>query len=375
MLIELVAKGGYFGVNLATDDLDATFADARSARRRHRPGADRAGLRPDAGVARMPGAAIAAAPGRGSWAVTSPLDSSAGSMSTPARSAISTSTPTPPTGGLLVVASDRVSAFDHVLEPGIPGKGALLTRLSLWWFDQLDARNDAGACDPQPPGRPAPSFRRLSPTDAMVMQKARHAARRVRGARLPEPAAAGPSTTRARHACAASAARRTERTATACPSRSTRPPQGTARRSTTRTSPTSRPSSCRLRGARRAAARDLCSRVYARAARAFAGRTGSSSPTTKFEFGVDPVPAVPDARRRGAHERQQSILGCRGLRFGRAHRELRQADRAQLARRALGQEGHAPALPTEIVERTADAAGSRLTGAEALTGLMRHRVE
>ncbi|PTW91076.1 phosphoribosylaminoimidazole-succinocarboxamide synthase [Microbacteriaceae bacterium MWH-Ta3] len=38
---------------------------------------------------------------------------------------------------LLMVASDRVSAFDHVLEPGIPGKGALLTELSRWWFDQL----------------------------------------------------------------------------------------------------------------------------------------------------------------------------------------------------------------------------------------------
>ena len=38
---------------------------------------------------------------------------------------------------MLLVASDRVSAFDHVLEPGIPGKGALLTRLSRWWFDQL----------------------------------------------------------------------------------------------------------------------------------------------------------------------------------------------------------------------------------------------
>jgi len=38
---------------------------------------------------------------------------------------------------MLVVASDRVSAFDHVLEPGIPGKGALLTSLSMWWFDQL----------------------------------------------------------------------------------------------------------------------------------------------------------------------------------------------------------------------------------------------
>ncbi len=38
---------------------------------------------------------------------------------------------------LLVVASDRVSAFDHVLAPGIPDKGVLLTTLSLWWFDQL----------------------------------------------------------------------------------------------------------------------------------------------------------------------------------------------------------------------------------------------
>jgi phosphoribosylaminoimidazole-succinocarboxamide synthase len=38
---------------------------------------------------------------------------------------------------MLVVASDRVSAFDHVLSPGITGKGELLTTLSLWWFDQL----------------------------------------------------------------------------------------------------------------------------------------------------------------------------------------------------------------------------------------------
>ncbi|MEV0582803.1 phosphoribosylaminoimidazolesuccinocarboxamide synthase [Nonomuraea sp. NPDC050310] len=41
-------------------------------------------------------------------------------------------------GNLLMVASDRVSAFDHVLEPGIPDKGAILTQLSLWWFEQLE---------------------------------------------------------------------------------------------------------------------------------------------------------------------------------------------------------------------------------------------
>jgi phosphoribosylaminoimidazole-succinocarboxamide synthase len=35
---------------------------------------------------------------------------------------------------LLIVASDRISAFDVVLSPGIPDKGALLTRLSSFWF-------------------------------------------------------------------------------------------------------------------------------------------------------------------------------------------------------------------------------------------------
>ncbi|GAB2462273.1 phosphoribosylaminoimidazolesuccinocarboxamide synthase [Xylanimonas ulmi] len=38
---------------------------------------------------------------------------------------------------VLVVASDRVSAYDHVLRPGIPDKGVVLTQLSLWWFEQL----------------------------------------------------------------------------------------------------------------------------------------------------------------------------------------------------------------------------------------------
>ena len=42
---------------------------------------------------------------------------------------------------ILVVASDRVSAFDHVLEPAIPAKGKHLTTLTNWWFDRLDVPN------------------------------------------------------------------------------------------------------------------------------------------------------------------------------------------------------------------------------------------
>ncbi|MBV8673890.1 MAG: phosphoribosylaminoimidazolesuccinocarboxamide synthase [Acidobacteriaceae bacterium] len=38
---------------------------------------------------------------------------------------------------LLIIATDRISAFDHVLATGIPGKGKVLTQLSLFWFDFL----------------------------------------------------------------------------------------------------------------------------------------------------------------------------------------------------------------------------------------------
>lgn len=40
-------------------------------------------------------------------------------------------------GVLLLVASDRISAFDYVLETPIPDKGKILTQLSLWWFERL----------------------------------------------------------------------------------------------------------------------------------------------------------------------------------------------------------------------------------------------
>ena len=40
-------------------------------------------------------------------------------------------------GEILLVASDRISAFDWVLPTPIPNKGAILTQLSLFWFELL----------------------------------------------------------------------------------------------------------------------------------------------------------------------------------------------------------------------------------------------
>src|SRR5258706_14968503 len=38
---------------------------------------------------------------------------------------------------LLIVATDRISAFDYILPTGIPDKGRVLTQLSVFWFDFL----------------------------------------------------------------------------------------------------------------------------------------------------------------------------------------------------------------------------------------------
>lgn len=80
-------------------------------------------------------------------------------------------------GRVLVVASDRVSAFDQVLEPSIPGKGALLTQLSLWWFGRLGMKNHLAAAHPSlaahlPPGIAERSMLvhelRMHPIEAVV---------------------------------------------------------------------------------------------------------------------------------------------------------------------------------------------------------------
>ena len=46
---------------------------------------------------------------------------------------------------VLIVASDRVSAFDHIHTPEIPGKGENLTKVTNWWFEQLGVANHRSA--------------------------------------------------------------------------------------------------------------------------------------------------------------------------------------------------------------------------------------
>lgn len=53
-------------------------------------------------------------------------------------------------GALLIVASDRISAFDVIMDDPIPGKGEILTRISVFWFRELEriVPNHLRSCDP-----------------------------------------------------------------------------------------------------------------------------------------------------------------------------------------------------------------------------------
>ena len=69
---------------------------------------------------------------------------------------------------LLIVATDRISAFDYVLASGIPDKGKVLTQISAFWFERTRAivANHMLSIDPSryPGRRPAPR-RGCSPGD------------------------------------------------------------------------------------------------------------------------------------------------------------------------------------------------------------------
>lgn len=76
---------------------------------------------------------------------------------------------------LLIVATDRLSAYDHVLQPGIPGKGKILNQLSNFWFSKLAdvVPNHLLATEPEDfPSGLAP-FRDMLRGRAVLVRKAR----------------------------------------------------------------------------------------------------------------------------------------------------------------------------------------------------------
>jgi phosphoribosylaminoimidazole-succinocarboxamide synthase len=76
---------------------------------------------------------------------------------------------------LLIVASDRLSAYDHVLRPGIPGKGKILNQLSNFWFGRLTGviPNHLLATDPEDFPEVLAPHRALLRGRAVVARKAR----------------------------------------------------------------------------------------------------------------------------------------------------------------------------------------------------------
>src|SRR5882724_4704476 len=74
---------------------------------------------------------------------------------------------------LLIVATDRISAYDWVLPTGIPDKGRILTGLSQFWFDVLDVPNHLLSTDVGEAGLPLSDEAVASLTGrSMVVKKA-----------------------------------------------------------------------------------------------------------------------------------------------------------------------------------------------------------
>ena len=268
---------------------------------------------------------------------------------------------------MLVVASDRVSAFDHVLSPGIPGKGVLLTTLSLWWFDQL-AGGDGGRGIPNHLAASAHRARRgtTAPRDCIAhpggghgprdgRQEPRDAADRVRRARLPDRVGLGRVPRRTAR-CAASRCPRASHNGDRLPAPIFTPAFKAPMGEHDENISFERPSNSSAPTARRSCA--TCRSRSTRAPPRTAEERGLILADTKFEFGIDDA-GRHDARRRGAHERLVAVLGCRGLGGRARRREERMASfDKQIVRDWLAanwdETGTPPELPAEIVEQTAD---------------------
>ena len=278
---------------------------------------------------------------------------------------------------LLIVATDRISAFDYVLGSGIPDKGKVLTQISAFWFERTRAIvAEPPASRPIPPTIPAearggrraaaPAARCSSDGPSRCRSSAWRAATcRARAGRTTTP----PATVcgiRCRRACASP---------TGCRRRSSRrPPRRRAATTSTSARPR-RPSSSGRRVLARA--RDLTLAAVRGGRRA---RRVVRHHRRRHEVRVRPAarrrrrrrPRRADPDRRGADARLVAVLAARRLPPGRPAAELRQAVRARLPRAhpAGTSSRPVPSLPDDVVAKTREKyleAFRRLTGRELLS--------
>ena len=237
----------------------------------------------------------------------------AGATSTPARCATSTPRVEPSTGAsargpLLLVARDRISAYDYVLDTAIPDKGAVLTQLSLWWFEQLAdlVPNHVvvhATCPPRSPAGPCWCKRlEMLPVECVArayLTGGGLGEYRADRHRLRRPAARGP---RGRLPAARADLHPVD--------------QGAGRASTTRTMTYAQVEAEIGADAGRAGARAHRWRSYGAATRSPRER-GIILADTKVEFGLDAATAH-HARRRGADPGLVAVLAGRPWEPGRA---------------------------------------------------------
>ncbi|MEV7528341.1 phosphoribosylaminoimidazolesuccinocarboxamide synthase [Agrococcus sediminis] len=242
---------------------------------------------------------------------------------------------------MLMVASDRVSAFDQVLEPAIPGKGELLTTLTRWWIDRLGLPSqlapDADARTPDAVRGRAMLVRTLDmlPVECVVRG-------RVTGSGLKEYRQVGSISGVALPAGLEDGDALPEPIYTPA----WKAPQGEHDENA------SFERTVELVGADDAAAiRDLALRVYAQGA-SIAAEAGLVLADTKLEFGRD--------RETGELVLADEVLTSDSSRYwdaaaleaGRVESFDKQIVRDWLAANWDG-EGEAPRLPADVVERTA----------------------
>ena len=89
---------------------------------------------------------------------------------------------------LLIVATDRISAFDVIMPNPVPGKGEVLTRMSAFWFEKMGdiIPNHVVSTNPDEYPAACAPYREILRGRSMLVKKAKPPAGRVRRPRLPE---------------------------------------------------------------------------------------------------------------------------------------------------------------------------------------------